>query len=325
MIDRNEIERPVQKAFADFRKDFEQALRSDVQTIRSAVGSLHRSSGKHIRPLLLLLSAQACGGVNPLSVRAAVWLELLHTASLIHDDVVDETKQRRGIPSLNAVYDNRIAVLVGDFVLCEAFNRALQSGMIAIVNIMLTLSREMTEGEIKQLENAEHSLMMTENDYFIALEKKTATLLSACAEIGAVTANASGEWQEKCRQFGKWLGYAFQIKDDIFDYFDNAGIGKPSGNDIREGKITLPLLYALESTSPKKKAPWLKIIAEKDFTSDNIASLIRFAKDHGGISYAETRMNAYKDMAVEIIRDLPASDAKNSLLILADYLVEREK
>jgi octaprenyl-diphosphate synthase len=312
---------PVSEEFRDFQKEFASALRSEIRTIQSAVETVYQSNGKHLRPLLLLLTAKACGEVNAASVRSAVFLELLHTASLIHDDVVDNTKQRRGIPSMNAVYDNRVAVLVGDFILSDALIRAAQIGE-GIVHIMAWLSREMAEGEIKQLENADH-LILTEKDYFIALRKKTATLLASCTEIGAITARASLDLQMKCKQFGQLLGYCFQIRDDIFDYFDDASTGKPSGNDVREGKVTLPLLYALQSTGMAEKEPYLKMLAEKSITPENVSALIRFAKAKGGIEYAETRMVEYKNQAAQIIRSLPDSEAKNSLLLLSEYLVER--
>ncbi|MDR3260807.1 MAG: polyprenyl synthetase family protein [Tannerella sp.] len=324
MIDRNQIERPVSKAFNCFQDEFVLALQSEIQTIQSAIETIRRSNGKHIRPLLLLLTAKACGQVNAASVHAAVLLELVHTASLIHDDVVDETKQRRGALSMNAIYDNRIAVLVGDFILSDALIRATQMGDMQIVHIMAMLCRDMAEGEIKQLENADR-LVLTEKDYFIAMEKKTATLLASCTEIGAITANAPEDLRQKCKLFGQLLGYGFQIKDDIFDYFEDTLIGKPSGNDIREGKVTLPLLYALETAVPAEKAPYLNMLVAKNFTPDNVSALLGFAKAKGGVAYAEARMTEYKDKAKEIIRSLPASEARNSLLLLADYLVERSK
>ena len=322
MIDRTQIEYPVSDAFEHFQQEFATALQSEVQTVRQAVGAIRRSNGKHLRPLLLLLTAKACGQVNVASVHAAVMLELLHTASLIHDDVVDDTKQRRGVPSLNALYDNRIAVLVGDFIFSNTFLRAIQMGNMQIINVMTLLAHEMTEGEIKQLENADR-LVLTEKDYFIALEKKTATMLASCSEIGAITANVSAEQQAECRRFGQLLGYCFQIKDDIFDYFDDASTGKPSGNDLREGKVTLPLLYALETAAPEERASYLEILRQKDFSPNNIAALLRFAKEKGGIEYAKQRMMAYKENAEAIIRTLPASDARDSLLLLAEYIVER--
>ena len=290
MINKRDIERPVEEALSQFRSEYTEALHSDVRTIRAAIEAVYHSGGKHVRPLLLLLTAEAAGGVRPDSVHSAVFIELLHMASLIHDDVVDDTRQRRGQPSINAVFDNRIAVLVGDFVLSEALIRAARTGSALIVSIISTLSRQMAAGEIKQLENAREQLL-TEEDYFSAVEKKTAMLLAVCAEIGAVTAGADAEVQAHCREYGRLLGYSFQIRDDLFDYFDMPTTGKPGGNDIREGKVTLPLLYALAATAEAVKAPFLSMIREQCFTPENVAALIRFAKEHGGIAYAEQRMN----------------------------------
>jgi octaprenyl-diphosphate synthase len=324
MIEQYQIEKPVSELFELFKKEFSQALRSEIQTIQSAIEKIHLSNGKHIRPLLLLLTAESCGKATPLSVESAVLLELLHTASLIHDDVVDETKQRRGVPSMNATYDNRIAVLVGDFILANTVIRALKTNENQIIAIIAMLCREMAEGEVKQMENTEN-ILLSEKDYFLTLEKKTAALLSACAEIGAITAGAEHELQTKCKQFGHLLGCSFQIRDDIFDYFDNSNIGKPSGNDIREGKISLPLLHAFNTTSASEKAGYLDILKKRQFTPENITALIEFAKEKGGIEYAESRMMEYKTSAIEIIDTFPPSEAKNSLLLLSNYLVSRSK
>lgn len=324
MANINDIKRPVASAFQQFEKEFTNALQSNIHTIQEAINTMHHSNGKHIRPLLLLLTAKACGEQNFTSVQSAVLLELLHTASLIHDDVVDETKQRRGVPSVSAIYDNRIAVLVGDFILADTLIRAVETGSKEIVKIIATLSREMAEGEIKQLENI-NELILKEKDYFIALEKKTAMLLSSCTEIGAITANANIELQQKCKEFGQILGYCFQLKDDLFDYFDCPEIGKPSGNDIREGKVTLPLIYALEKANHSEREIYLSMLSAQEISSENIEALIQFAKANGGIEYTEKRMLEYKQKADEIIQTFPDSDAKKSLLLLSDYIVERTK
>lgn len=324
MANINDIKATIAGAFEQFENEFNNALRSDIYTIQKAIETIHHSNGKHIRPLLVLLTAQACGNLNTTTVHSAVLLELLHTASLIHDDVVDETKQRRGIPSISAIYDNRIAVLVGDFILADTLIRAVETGSSQIVKIIATLSREMAEGEIKQLENI-YELILHEKDYFIALEKKTAMLLASCTEIGAITANTNAELQKKCKEFGQYLGYCFQIKDDIFDYFDSSEIGKPSGNDIREGKVTLPLIHALETANNSDRDNYLYMLSKQEIPVENITALIQFAKAQGGIEYAEQRMFEYKQKADKIIQTLPESDARNSLLLLSDYIVKRTK
>lgn len=323
MKDRKNIEEPVAAAFARFNEEFEASLRSDTRLLRSAIDHLLNATGKHIRPLLVLLAAEACGGVRENTINAAIFLELLHTATLIHDDVIDETKQRRGVPSLNAIFDNRVAVLVGDYVLSTALIRSIQTGDLRIVGIVSNLGRELSEGEIKQLETADESLI-DERLYLQVIRKKTATLLSACAEIGAISAGASDETIAICRRFGELMGYSFQIKDDIFDYFKQGDIGKPTGNDIREGKVTLPLLYALRQDR-KEAAPYMRMILDKDFTDEHIEALIAYAKAKGGIAYAERRMAEYRDQAIATLRELPASPARQALEDLADYIVKRTK
>jgi len=318
------IKRPVIEAFMQFEDEFSKALHSDVKSIRCAIESLHRSGGKHIRPLLLLLTAKACGNITPGAVQSAVLLEMLHTASLIHDDVVDDTSRRRDTPSLNAVHGNSIAVLVGDFILSSMMMRAIETVDKQTVSMIAMLCHNMAEGEIAQLDNT-GELTLSETEYLDVLEKKTAGLLSTCTEIGAITAGAPYDLQLLCRSFGNLLGLCFQIKDDIFDYFDNANTGKPSGNDLREGKVTLPLLHALESSPDKEKAPYMQMLINKQFTPENTAALIRFAHEKGGIEYAERRMNEYKTKATALITDLPASDAKDSLLQLAEYITVRTK
>lgn len=320
---RKQIEEPVAAEFARFNEDFESSLRSETNRLQSAIEILLNSTGKHVRPLLVLLTAKACGQVKDQTINSAVLLELLHTATLIHDDVIDETKQRRGVPSLNAIFDNRVSVLVGDYILSTALTRSIQTGDLRIVAIISNLGRDLSEGEIKQLETAEESIV-DEACYMQVIRKKTATLLSACTEIGAISSGATAEQVDLCRQFGEYLGYAFQIKDDIFDYFHEAQIGKPTGNDIREGKVTLPLLYALKQGGVEAEA-FLRVIREKDFTQENVEALIAFAKERGGIEYAESRMKEYRDKAVEMLQSLPETAARRSLFTLADYVIERSK
>ena len=324
MIDKQQIAKPIALELEQFKADFSNVLNSEIPLLQSAIEQILRSSGKHIRPILLLLTAKACGSLRDATKDAAVIIEILHTATLIHDDVVDETKQRRGIPSLNAIFDNRIAVLTGDYILAGAILHATETGNIGIVKLLAQVCRELSEGELMQLDNAEKHYI-DEEKYLKMIDKKTATLISACSEIGAISVNAPPEVTEKCRLFGKYLGYCFQIKDDIFDYFDNINIGKPTGNDIREGKITLPLLYALKTAPEKETAHKMEIIEKQNYTPENITELINFAKQYGGIEYAEKRLLEYKQKAVDIINSFPPSGARESLLLLADYFTERTK
>jgi octaprenyl-diphosphate synthase len=318
------IQKPVLAEYRRFNDDFLNSLSSPTLRLQSAIDKIMQSTGKHIRPFLVLLAAKACGNITDTTINSAVLLELLHTASLIHDDVIDETKERRGVPSLNVFFDNKVSVLVGDYLLSSALIRSVQTGDIRIMKMVSEVGRALAEGEIKQLEVAEE-VILDESSYLQVIQKKTAFLLSACAEIGAISANATNEQANNCRLFGEYLGYCFQIKDDVFDYYLSSNIGKPTGNDIIEGKVTLPLLYALNDESNKDRMYYRQIMKDKDFTSRHVNELIAFAKASGGIEYATLRMMYYHDKAVEIINRFSDSESRTSLLLLADYIVEREK
>jgi len=322
MIEIEHIAEPIKQEFARFKEAFLKQLDSDTPLLHSAVNKALKSNGKFIRPLLIMLTASACGGISERTHQYALIIEMLHNATLIHDDVVDETKQRRNQPSLNAIYDNRIAVLTGDYMLACALNKAAIADDIFLIKIISQVCRELSEGELMQLDNANRQVF-DEESYFNAIKKKTASLISASAEIGASTASSSAETVNLCRSFGLYLGFCFQIKDDIFDYYDNTKLGKPTGNDLKEGKITLPLLYALKKSHYNNSI--CRIIKEKDFSPENISALIQFAKDNEGIDYAERVLKDYKDRATELIDMLPSSPAHNSLLMLADYFACRNK
>lgn len=323
MIDRRKIEEPVAAEFARFNEEFESSLRSETKRLQAAIEQILRSTGKHVRPLLVLLSAKICGSVTDCTINSAVFLELLHTATLIHDDVVDETRERRGVPSLNAIFDNRVAVLTGDYILSTALIRSIQTGDLRIIGIISNLGRDLSEGEIKQMETADESIL-DESCYLQVIYKKTATLLSACTAIGAISAGADKQAIEAMKKFGENIGYAFQIRDDIFDYYKESNIGKPTGNDIREGKVTLPLLYALKQESAKV-GTMLEIVLTKDFTDEHIDQLILFAKEQGGIEYAKKRMTDFRNEAVRALDIFPDSPSRRALIDLADYIILRDK
>lgn len=322
MIDRKKIEEPIAKELQQFQDDFAAALESRTDYLQEAIGLILSKSGKHIRPILVLLTAKACGKITVNAVNSAVLLELLHTATLIHDDVVDETKQRRGAPSLNAIFDNRVAVLAGDYILSTALLRSIQTGDIRIIQIISNLGRELSEGELKQIETVDKAVL-DEEQYMQIIYKKTASLLSACTEIGSISADVPDETIAICRQFGEYLGYCFQIKDDIFDYYKDTEIGKPTGNDIKEGKVTLPLLYAIRTGEKGEAERARQIIEKQEFTEENMDWLISFAIRSGGIIYAEGKMKEFKEKAARLLEGLPASDARDSLYMLADYVIER--
>lgn len=307
-----------------FNRLFSETLRGHNDDFQSMIDFISGKNGKRIRPLILLLSAKLCSEPTEKSVDYAVMLELLHTATLVHDDVVDNTMERRGQLSVNAKYDNRVAVLLGDYILAMAITKAILSQNFAVLNIISRLAQNLAEGELAQL-IASKELRFNEKHYFNVIWKKTAFLLSSCSEMGAISVNASPEKQEKLRLIGENLGMCFQIKDDIFDYYDQGNIGKPTGNDIREGKITLPLIYAL-TTAPKTDSDRiLALIQSRDFSAETIQQLTDFAKEYKGIEYAYSRMQEIKGDTLALLAGFQDSDAKTSIIQLCDYIIEREK
>ena len=318
------IAKPVEKEMEDFNRLFIESLHGHNSDFQSMIDFISGKNGKRIRPLILMLSAKLCGEPNEKSIDYALILELLHTATLVHDDVVDNTMERRGQLSVNAKYDNRVAVLLGDYILAMAISKAITSQNFAILNIFSLLAQNLAEGELTQL-IASKNLQHNEKHYFEVIWKKTAFLLSSCSEMGAISVNATPEKQRKLRLIGENLGMCFQIKDDIFDYFDQGDIGKPTGNDIREGKITLPLIYAL-NTAPKTDSDrMLSLIQNRDFSPETIHQLIDFAKENKGIEYAKSKMQEINKNTIALLNDFPDSEAKTSLIQLSEYIIEREK
>src|SRR5690554_3662793 len=248
------------------------SMKSDNPRLQKMIEYMYKADGKKIRPILLLLTAKALGEINEATYHAAVTIELLHTATLIHDDVVDEADMRRGQPSLNSIFDNRKTVLCGDFFLSSALTQSVLTENLEIVSTIARLGKNLAEGELQQLFIAEEAII-SEEEYFNVIRQKTASLLSACTKIGALTVGAEDKLVKKMTELGELIGMSVQLRDDIFDYFDD-NIGKPTGNDIREGKITLPLLYAFQHTEESDSERAKTIIKNKDFTDDNIAYLI---------------------------------------------------
>jgi len=318
------IAKPVEKEMEVFNRLFTESLHGHNSDFQSMIDFISGKNGKRIRPLILMLSAKLCGEPNEKSIDYAVMLELLHTATLIHDDVVDNTMERRGQLSVNAKYDNRVAVLLGDYILAMAIAKAIMSQNFAVLDIISRLAQNLAEGELAQL-IASKELLYNEKHYFDVIWKKTAFLLSSCSEMGAISVNATTEKQKKLRLIGENLGMCFQIKDDIFDYFDQGNIGKPTGNDIREGKITLPLIYALNTAPKSVSERMFAIIQNRDFSPETIRQLIDFAKENNGIEYAQSKMQEIKENTIALLSDFPDSEAKTSLIQLTDYIIEREK
>ena len=301
------IKRPIEGELDDFIKLFNDSLSHTDGLLSQVLEHIKSRGGKRMRPMLILLIAKNYGGVNSVTQHSAVGLELLHTASLVHDDVVDESVERRGQASVNAEYNNKVAVLVGDYVLSTALLNVSLTNNSKIVQSLAELGRTLSNGEILQLSNIQNT-DFSEDVYYEVIKMKTAALFEACCEIGAMSANANDEDLLKARNFGRNLGIIFQIRDDIFDYYDSKEIGKPTGNDMAEGKLTLPVLYALNSTHDAEMEEIARKVKRGDVTRDEIALLVDFTKANGGIEYAEQKMLELRNKCLEYIDSESVSD-----------------
>lgn len=318
------IKAPVKGYVDRFHEEFEAVLMSKSEWLAQAVQHLSASTGKMVRPIMTSLMAGLFRDPLPeMTIDSAILLELIHTATLIHDDVIDEASRRRGQPTLNAIFDNRIAVLMGDFVLSSALIGAIQTRDLRIIGIVSAIGRELTEGEIRQFETAER-VVLDEAVYRDVIKQKTAVLFRSCAEVAAITVEASEEDIKALGDCGEYLGMAFQIRDDIFDYYQS-DVGKPTGNDIREGKITLPLLHCLIEDGGKtaEGAKALELLRSGERTDTEIEYLVSFAKERGGIAYAQEEMMKYVGLAKDIIYHYPDSVYRSALLSLADFISGR--
>ena len=319
------IKQPISSEIDDFIALFNQSLTHDDGMLGQALEHIRQRAGKRMRPMLILLTAKCFGEVNVATQHAAVGLELLHTASLVHDDVVDESAERRGQASVNATYDNKVAVLVGDYILSTALLNVAKTGNQRIVEYLAELGRTLSNGEILQLTNIQNQ-EISEEVYYQVIKQKTAALFEACAAIGALSAGASEELVEEAKRFGQNLGIIFQIRDDIFDYYDSQEIGKPTGNDMAEGKLTLPVIYALNNTTFDSVLTLARKVKAGDVNPDEIAVLVEFAKQQGGIEYAEKRMWEFHAEAAEFIEKRVGDPAiKTALNAYLDYVIKRTK
>ena len=320
------IKQPIETELGDFIELFNHALDHEDGLLQTVLNHIKQRAGKRMRPILILLIAKNFGQVSSVTQHAAVGLELLHTASLVHDDVVDEAAERRGQASVNADYDNKVAVLVGDYVLSTALLHVSYTHSEIIVRRLAELGRTLSDGEILQLANIQ-SKKVTEEVYYKIIERKTAALFEACAAIGAESAGATEEEVEAARLFGKNLGIVFQIRDDIFDYYNSeAEIGKPTGNDLAEGKLTLPIIYALNSTENEEMNALARKVKAHDVTREEIEKLVAFAKDNGGIEYAERRMWDFHAEAQSFIDTYVKDESvRTSLQTYLDYVIKRNK
>lgn len=318
------IKSPISEELEDFKELFESSLSSSNLLLNSVIAHIRQKNGKMMRPILVLLSAKLYGNVCPATLHAAVALELLHNASLVHDDVVDESTERRGQLSVNAIFNNKVAVLSGDFLLATALVQVAMTRNHDIIGIVSALGRDLADGELLQLSNVSNP-QFSETVYFDVIRKKTAVLFAACTKAGALSVGADAEKVELARLFGEYVGLCFQIKDDIFDYFDSKEIGKPTGNDMSEGKLTLPVLHVLNTVKDEAMRELAVRVKNGQAASDEIARLIEFTKQHGGIEYALQTMYAYKEKALSLLASMSDTDVKAALAAYLDYVVEREK
>ena len=317
------IKQPIEKDLNDFIELFNSSLTHEQTLLSEVLAHIRKRGGKRMRPILMLLMAKNYGQVSSVTQYSAVGLELLHTASLVHDDVVDESGERRGQASVNASYNNKVAVLVGDYILSTALLNVAHTGNQRIIEYLAELGRILAAGEILQLSNINNQ-EIREDVYYDVIKQKTAALFGACAAIGAISANASDEEVQKARQFGQNLGIMFQIRDDIFDYFDSKEIGKPTGNDMTEGKLTLPVIYALNTTNFDSMQTLAKKVKAGTVNKDEIAVLVEFTKQQGGIEYAEQKMQDFSKLCMSYIDECVTNKAvKEALTAYVDYVVQR--
>ncbi|WP_143959936.1 polyprenyl synthetase family protein [Litoribacter populi] len=321
--DLKQIQAPIATEMDDFEKKFRTFMKSKVKLLDHITGYIVKRKGKQMRPMFVFLTAGVSGGITESSYRGAALIELLHTATLVHDDVVDDANYRRGFFSVNALWKNKIAVLVGDYLLSRGLLLSVDNGDFGLLQIVSRAVREMSEGELLQIAKA-RKLDITEDVYYTIIQQKTASLIAACCAVGAATAGVDSDQVEKMRIFGEKIGMAFQIKDDLFDYGKDE-VGKPVGIDIKEKKMTLPLIFALEKSSWVEKKKIIYLIRNKNEDKKSVNQVIDYVKASGGLEYAESVMNRYYQEALEILSTFPASEYKTSLEALVEYTIQRKK
>jgi len=319
----SEIQDPISHEMAEFEKKFRSSMKSNVMLLDKIMTYIVKRKGKQMRPMFVFLSAATTGKVNESSYRGASLIELLHTATLVHDDVVDDSSYRRGFFSVNALWKNKIAVLVGDFLLSRGMLLSIENEDFSLLKIVSVAIREMSEGELLQMEKAK-KLDITEEVYYEIIRQKTASLITACCKVGAASSGANEETIAKMGKFGEKVGMAFQIKDDLFDYGVQE-IGKPLGIDIKEKKMTLPLIYALQNSSWSEKSKIKSIIKNHSENTKKVNEVIQFVKGKGGLEYAESVMNTYHSEAIKILNEFPPSPSRTSLEQLVQYTIDRTK
>ncbi|MEM6643912.1 MAG: polyprenyl synthetase family protein [Bacteroidota bacterium] len=318
-----DIQAPVAAEMEEFERKFRQSMKSKVMLLDKITGYIVRRKGKQMRPLFVFLSAGATGQISEATYRGASLIELLHTATLVHDDVVDDADKRRGFFSINALWKNKIAVLVGDFLLSRGLILSMENGDHGLLQITTEAVKEMSEGELLQMEKAK-KLDINEEIYYEVIRQKTASLITSCCKVGAASAGADQETIQKIGEFGMAVGMAFQIKDDLFDY-GTFEIGKPRGIDIKEKKMTLPLIYALNQASKSQKKKIKSLVKKAEKKPKLVHEVIDFVKNSGGIEYAISVMEDFHKKAQEILETFPASVYRKSLQELVQFTIERTR
>ena len=323
MLSINDIKKPIAADIDVFEQRFKASMQSSVPLLDRITHYIVKRKGKQIRPMFVFFSAGVCGGITDATHRGAALVELLHTASLVHDDVVDNSYQRRGFFSINALWKNKIAVLVGDFLLSKGLLLSVEHNDFALLKIVSEAVRQMSEGELLQIEKVRR-MDISENVYYDVIRQKTASLLASCCASGASSAGADAETVEKMRLFGEKTGIAFQIKDDMFD-FGTDDVGKPVGIDIKEKKVTLPLIYALNNADTATKKKMITLVKNHNDDPIKIQAIIDFVKQTGGLAYAETQMKKYREEAFTILNTFPSGEARTGLEQLVQFTTERNK
>ncbi|MBL4593792.1 MAG: polyprenyl synthetase family protein [Flavobacteriales bacterium] len=321
----DQIKKPIEKEIKEFEPRFRASMKSRVSLLDKIMHYIIKRKGKQMRPMFVFLSAKAFGETTDSTYRAAAMIELLHTATLVHDDVVDDSNKRRGFFSINAIWKNKIAVLVGDYLLSKGLLLAVENDEFELLRIMSRSVKEMSEGELLQIEKA-RKLDITEKIYYDIIRQKPATLIASCCASGANSVGADVATIEKMRLFGEYTGIAFQIKDDLFDYgSDGDKIGKPTGIDIKEKKMTLPLIYSLNNATSSEKKKMIRIVKKHNENKKKVKEVINFVIETGGIEYAQKAMNNYKEKALAILKEFEQNEANKALAELVIYTTERTK
>ncbi len=323
MLSVEEIMAPVTSEMKEFEVRFKQSMKSKAPMLDKVTHYIIRRKGKQMRPMFIFLTAKMLGQVNDKTYDAATLVELLHTATLVHDDVVDDANERRGFFSVNALWKNKIAVLVGDYMLSKVLLLSIENNNPHLLEVVARAVKEMSEGELLQIEKA-RKLDITEEVYFEVIRQKTASLISTCCEAGALSVERTDQ-SENMRLFGEYVGMAFQLKDDIFDYGEPGDIGKPTGLDIRERKMTLPLIYVINNGPSEVRKELINIVKRHNENPKKVKRAVSLVIEHGGIDYAHKKMLEYKNKAIDLLKDIPDSDAKSAVLGLVEYTTTRKK